>query len=224
MSSAALRQRARHVLMRPGSRRVPWGLAAGLRFEVDPKAPVHIYLGTAEVEIASHLRRLAKPGAPCFDIGSHNAYYALVLARLSGAAVATFDFDPEALSRIERNLALNPELAEQVTVHSVYLSYETNVAVNADTLDAVVAREHLAPPALVKIDVEGGEANVLRGAAQLLQSRPHLVIETHGPDVERECADILTPLGYRLTVVTQRRRFREHRPADNRWLIAEAPT
>ena len=60
--------------MRPGrARRIPAGLAEGLRLEVDPAAPVHVYLGTAEVEIASHLRRLERPGVRCFDIGGPNA-------------------------------------------------------------------------------------------------------------------------------------------------------
>jgi hypothetical protein len=48
------------------------------------------------------------------------------------------------------------------------------------------------------------------------------VIETHGAAVERACVDVLAPLGYRVRVVTQRRRLREHRAPDNRWIVAEA--
>lgn len=207
--------------MRPGVRRVPVGIAAGLRLEVDPAAPVHIYMGTAEVEIARHLRRLATPGCRCFDVGGHNAYYAMVLARLTHEPVTSFEFDPVGIERMRRNLALNPRLASLIEVRKVYLSFETNTAVNADTLDAIVAREGIPHPDLLKIDVEGAEANVLRGAAEVLKSRPHLVIETHGAAVERECVEVLAPLGYDPLVVTQRRWLREQRPADNRWLVAE---
>ena len=207
--------------MRPGPRRIPIGIAAGLRLEVDPDAPVHVYLGTAEVEIAGHLRRLATPGVRCFDTGSHNAYYAIVLARLTGEPVTSFEFDPAGIERMRRNLALNPAVAPLVSIRQVYLSYETNTAVNADTLDSIVRRECLPTPGLLKIDVEGEEANVLRGARDLLRHRPHLVIETHGAEVERECVEILAPLGYRPIVVTQRRWFKEHRAPDNRWLVAE---
>ena len=182
---------------------------------------MHIYLGTAEVEIARHLRRLATPGCRCFDVGGHNAYYAMVLARLTHAPVISFEFDPAGIERMRRNLALNPAVAPLVEIRSVYLSFETNPAVNADTLDAILAREGIPPPGLLKIDVEGAEAGVLHGARELLRSRPHLVIETHGASVERECVDILAPLGYRPVVVTQRRWLREHRPADNRWPVAE---
>jgi hypothetical protein len=62
---------------------------------------------------------------------------------------------------------------------------------------------------------------VLQGAANVLRRRPHLVIETHGPAIERECAEILIGHGYAPRIVTQRPRLREHRAPDNRWLIAE---
>jgi len=219
--TASIKKRLRAWYMGADVRRLPVGIAAGLRMEVDPNAPIHIYLGIAEIEIARHIRRLATPGCRCFDIGGHNAYYAMVLARLTAQPVTSFDFDPVGIARMRRNLALNPQIAPLVQVQELYVSFETNAAVNADTLDAFIARQRAPSPGLIKIDVEGAEAGVLHGARELLQSRPHLVIETHGAEVERECVDILTPFGYRPLIVTQRRWLREHRPADNRWLIAE---
>lgn len=208
--------------MRPGAvRRIPLGIAAGLRLEVDPSAPVQVYLGTAEVEIAGHIRRLASPGLHALDIGGHNAYYAMVLARLTGETVVSFEFDPEGIQRMRRNLALNPSLEPRVRICEAYVSWETNRASGAVTLDDLVARERLATPGLLKIDVEGAEAHVLQGATDVLARRPHVVIETHGAVAERECAQLLATHGYRPLVVTQRGRLREHRAPDNRWLIAE---
>jgi hypothetical protein len=208
--------------MRAGhARTIPLGIAAGLRLEVDPAAPVHVYLGTAEVEIASHLRRLARPGVCAFDVGGHNAYYAMVLARLTARPVVSFEFDPEGIARMTRNLALNPSLSGKVTVQQAYLSDVDDATAGTSRLDTLVERHGLTPPGLLKIDVEGAEAAVLRGAPRVLEGRPSLVIETHGPDAERGCADVLLPLGYRLRVVSQRARLREHRAADNRWLVCE---
>jgi hypothetical protein len=210
--------------MRPGrARRIPLGLAEGLRLEVDPAAPVHVYLGTAEVEIAAHLRRLARPGVRCFDIGGHNAYYAMVLARLTGEPVVSFEFDPDGIARMTRNLALNPGVAGQVRVQQAYLADADDPAAGAARLDTLVEQLGLPWPSLLKIDVEGAEAAVLRGAPRVLDHRPALVIETHGQDVERECAELLGERGYRLRVVGQRARFREHRAAGNRWLVCEPP-
>ena len=55
----------------------------------------------------------------------------------------------------------------------------------------------------------------------MLDHRPAVVIETHGARVEAECAELLTARGYRVRVVTQRARFKEHRAPDNRWIVCE---
>jgi predicted nicotinamide N-methyase len=206
--------------MRQGAvRRIPVGLAQGIRLEVDPAAPAHVYLGTAEVELARHVRRLVRPGDRCFDLGGHNGFYAMVLARLSGERVVSFEFADDGVQRIRRNLALNPRLAPLVEVRQVYVADRTGEG--AATLDDLAVAEDLGFPDLVKIDVEGAEARVLRGASAVLARRPHVIVETHGRDLERECAATLARFGYAPVVVTQRRRFREHRAPDNRWLVAE---
>ena len=43
------------------------------------------------------------------------------------------------------------------------------------------AKEHSLYPTLIKIDVEGYEMEVLKGARQLLERRPKLAIEIHSP-------------------------------------------
>lgn len=64
-------------------------------------------------------------------------------------------------------------------------------------LDTVVAAERLPPPDVIKIDVEGAEALLLRGAARILQDhRPRLVVELHGAAVAREVLALLFDLGY----------------------------
>jgi hypothetical protein len=206
--------------MRPGAvRRVPFGLGRGLRLEADPRSTLHTYFGTAEVEIAKHLRAFAQPGAKAFDVGSNNGWYAMVLSRLTGTTSVAIDFDPECLSRIERNLARNP--GADVRLVAAYVTATVDPAQRADTLDRL-AFEDLWVPDLLKIDVEGAELSVLHGAQRILAERhPHLVIETHGRDVERGCADLLRSHGYAPLVVNQRRVFKEGRPnPENRWLVA----
>jgi hypothetical protein len=214
----------RTAVLRPGRVwRIPLGVGRGLRFAGDSSATLHLYAGTAEWELGPHIRRLARPGYRAFDIGSHNAYYSLVLARLTGTQVVAFDFADEAIERIQRNLAHNPELAAQVRICRSYVAFETNPHTGAATLDDLLTEHDLPAPDLIKIDVEGAEAWVLQGARGLLgRRRPHLIIETHSAELERECAELLLTLGYRPRVVTQRRRLREPRGTlANRWLVAE---
>jgi len=215
-----VKRAVRALVMRPGAvRRVPLGLGRGLRLEADPRSTLHTYLGTAEIEIARHLRRFAQPGARAFDVGSNNGWYAMVLSRLTGQQAVAFDFDPECLARIERNLARNA--GADVRLVAAYVTATVDRAQGTDTLDRL-AFEELWVPDLLKIDVEGAELSVLHGAQRILaQRRPHLVIETHGADVERGCAELLRTFGYAPLVVNQRRVLKEGRPnPENRWLVA----
>jgi FkbM family methyltransferase len=80
-----------------------------------------------------------------------------------------------------RNLGL-PPLTERVACRS---------------LDRLLAEATLPPPDLIKIDVEGAEGLLLRGARRLLQERgPRLLVELHGAAWAREVIGFLTELGY----------------------------
>jgi predicted RNA methylase len=217
-----LKRAARARVLGSGAvRRIPFGLGRGLRLEADPQTTLHVYLGTAEIEIAGHLRGLARPGCVCFDVGSNNGYYAMALTRLTGADAVAFDFAPEAIERIRRNLARNGELGASVRLVEAYVTNVVDPAQHASTLDRL-CEELATTPGLMKIDVEGAELEVLRGAERLLaEQRPHVVVETHGREVEAACIELLQRHGYQPVVRQQRRWFREGRPnPHNRWMIA----
>lgn len=215
----------RHVFREGASWRIPMGIAQGLRVAVQPgqTASLHLYLGTAEAELAPHIRRLVRPGGRCLDVGGNNAYYAMIFARRTGTEVVSIDFDPEALALAERNLALNPDLAPLVRLQRSYVADRNVPDEGIVTLDELLERGTIQPPDLIKMDIEGAELSVLRGATRLLaEHRPSLIIETHTADLERGCAELLVAAGYRVTIVGQRRWLREGRPAaHNRWLVAE---
>ncbi|WP_205696021.1 FkbM family methyltransferase [Conexibacter sp. SYSU D00693] len=215
---------ARRTLLRPGAvRTVPAGLARGVRLEVSPDSTLHVHLGSAEVELVRWLRRLAVPGTPCADVGASEGLYALTLAKLVRAPVAALEFRPEALALLRRNLDRNPELARHVRVVEAYAADVVDPAHGATTLDGLVARGALPEPGLLKVDVEGAEVAVLRGARELLaRRRPHVLLETHSAGLEQACGELLVRHGYRPVVVHQRRVLKEGRPnPENRWLVAE---
>jgi len=74
------------------------------------------------------------------------------------------------------------------------------VAVPCLTLDEIAAAEGL--PDLVKVDTEGHEAAVLRGAAGVLAAgRASWLTEFHSAGLRQECAAILEAAGYSVETV-----------------------
>jgi FkbM family methyltransferase len=200
-------------------RALPLGIARGVRAEVSLQGPAYRWLGLYEYEIHRHLRRLCPPGAHAVDIGGADGVYAIAFARLSGRPCVTFEGDKDALARIRRHLAANPAAAHQVAVVPSFVGAVSDPGANVIALDDVDLDE---PPSLLKIDVEGAEADVLLGARGLLaRHHPHLVVETHGLAEERTCGELLLSHGYVPRIVPRRRRLREDRPTPhNRWLVA----
>jgi hypothetical protein len=200
-------------------RALPFGVARGVLAEVSLQGPAYLWLGLYEYEIHPHLRRLCPPGAHVVDVGGADGVYAIAFARMSGRPCVTFEGDKVAVARIRRHLEANAPAARQVTVVPSFVGAASDPVANVIALDAYDFDE---PPSLLKIDVEGAEADVLRGARGLLaRHRPHLLVETHGLAEERACGELLVAHGYRPRIVPRRRRLREDRPAvHNRWLVA----
>jgi len=162
--------------------------------ELDLTREKAYWLGSFEPEVQSFLRGHVKPGDVVYDVGAHLGFFSLCAARL-GARVFAFEISPANLPRLRRNVQLN-ELSITVVGAAVWSTdggvglaegaTDSEWAVTGPgthpsvTLDAF-AREHGAPQ-LVKIDVEGAEGHVLRGAADVLASRPVIVCEMHGAD------------------------------------------
>jgi methyltransferase FkbM-like protein len=118
---------------------------------------------------------------------------------------------------LRANLALNPAQARNVDVIEGFVGARPPQIV----LDEVASQHFV--PSFLKVDVDGAELEVLHGAERLLhEHRPAVVLETHASGLEEACGILLRDAGYHVTVVSQRRVLRDHRPIPhNRWLVAE---
>ncbi len=198
-------------------RTLPAGIGRGnVRIELDFAHHTRQYIGLFEIEINRWLRRFLRPGVRSFDVGGYQGYDALLFAKLTGAPVATFEIDQDALAGMRRSFALDPALAPLITP----VGGAVGCSGDAIRLDDYAA-EHFAP-GFVKIDVDGAEFDVLRGASLLLRKhRPAIVLEVHSRELERDCGRLLVEHGYLPTIVNQRQVLRERRPIEhNRWLVA----
>jgi FkbM family methyltransferase len=176
------------------------------------------------------LRRLLAAGGDFVDVGAHVGMYSVAAARCLGdrGRVLACEPNPQARAQLVENLALNG--CTNVTVSAAAISDRSGdallhvprtadpsfsslaegrfaegepVSVLTATLDAEVEAASLAP-ALVKIDVEGGELAVLAGARRTLAARPALLVEVGRDSAEPVDRD-LSDLGYRAFVVGRRR-------------------
>jgi FkbM family methyltransferase len=152
-------------------------------------------------------RDAVRPGMTALDVGANVGAYSLLLGRWVGASGAVFAFEPapDAYDGLQRHIHLNaldaivtpvraavgaaPATAPFVvgaTAGESRLATPTDddartVAVPVTTLDEFCAREHLTPD-FIKIDVEGAELDVLRGARDTIRrtrGRLSLFVEMH---------------------------------------------
>jgi hypothetical protein len=76
-----------------------------------------------------------------------------------------------------------------------------SLQVRTVTLDDLVGREGVPVPDFLKIDVEGSEVSVLRGAETVLSiPLPAILLSTHGRSVHEECCRNLSARGYDVRV------------------------
>ncbi|MGH2770168.1 MAG: FkbM family methyltransferase [Actinomycetota bacterium] len=213
-------------LLPPGKRVRPLaaGIGRGIRMEIDFAFQTRMFFGLYEVELNRHLRRLCPPGASSFDVGGGHGYHALVMARLSGGITLSFDCEARVCEEARRNVRANPELCSLVQVRHAFVAPVTDETQHPPrlALDDVAFGDGGFVPDLIKIDIEGGELDALRGARRILaEGRPALIVETHSRSLEGGCRALLESYGYLVEVVEQRSWMADFRPIEhNRWLVA----
>jgi predicted RNA methylase len=205
----------------PRPRRIRFGLLRGWRFVVDPLEKSQRLVGLDEREIAPSMRAAAAHSRTAIDVGAHDGWYSTFFAsRPNISRVIACDRNARVMDRLLENVRLNG-LAGKVDV--CVTSVGRPGAPGCRSLDDLLTGE--APPFVIKVDVDGGEADVLAGGATVLREQDcSLIVETHSVELERACIEYLRGLGYDTTVIPNgwyRRFVSEMRPtAHNRWFVA----
>jgi FkbM family methyltransferase len=172
----------------------------GINFDLDLRDHVEmrIFLHAFDREEVATLSSYLRPGDRAIDVGSNVGYYTLHFARAVGAAgeVIAFEPDPRNVERLRANLALNgfTDRADVVAAvateatgsmklflttgqgggNSVYSDlWDTGASIDcpATTIDDYCSSRNIDYVRAMKIDVEGHDPAVLRGASRMLRER-----------------------------------------------------
>jgi FkbM family methyltransferase len=197
---------------------------AGDLFDADLSSTLEWQLwafGHYEPHLAELFGHLVRPGDRCVDVGANVGVHTVRLARLAGrdGEVIAIEPDPDVAQRARRNIALNglfnvrvrnaaageqagemrlyrpsprdTNRARASLVHHPYLTGPTTT-VPVVTIDDVCAG---APVALIKIDVEGHEAAVVRGATDTIARHAPSIVFEYAPEL---LTDVVaqTPFGW----------------------------
>jgi len=198
------------------------------RMRLSWQAHTECVLGIYEPTVIRALRDHLRVGDTCLDVGGHVGYLTILMARLvgPGGRVVAFEPVPETFQVLRENVRLNAlenvrlectavgeregmislfcdadqELSwtPSVSAHSVPGNHQKKLSVPMVSLDRYVEKKVLRS-SLIKIDVEGAELDVLRGAqGLLLEHRPVVLVEIHdrGANHRASVKQFLETCGY----------------------------
>jgi FkbM family methyltransferase len=176
------------------------------------------------------LASLIREGDVFWDVGAHHGYVALMGSQRvgPGGRVHAFEPGPRNVEVLRRHLRWNR--VRNVDVETRALGAVNGEAgfgggdtskmhalgggderVEVRTARSLIADGEAAAPDVVKIDVEGGEADVLEGALDALPATVRLVIAIHSAVADRACVSMLDKHGFSVLATPELERARMSR-------------
>ncbi len=197
---------------------------------LNPRHSLRKILGIYEHELNGWLKTVLPRVNTVVDVGANEGYFtfgcAAAFRRLnkSGEIIA---FEPEAqvFERLRRGMRNQQSDRVRISLHRNFVGSE--VAPGKTTLDEL-ARERLSTDmenALIKIDVEGAELDVIAGASSWLNPANYFLIEVHWDEsFLRSLNKTFRDRGLRLRQINQQALpilGYEARGRDQWWLVTE---
>ena len=171
-----------------------------------------------------------KEGDVVVDVGAHIGLYTIIASKRVGinGKVVSIEADPGNFEMLNRNIKLNklsniiplnyaaysketkiklylPEVESGYTIYNTIMSNRARlqdkfVEVNANTLDNLLQLNEIREVNWIKIDVEGAEFEVLKGAHNVLSKNKDiaLLIEVHGLDNYRQVLEFLRSYNFKI--------------------------
>lgn len=163
-----------------------------------------------------------KSGSIFFDIGAHIGYYSSIAAVINGGSGHIFAFEPRPMNikffrkHVEVNNFQNITLFEAAAGEydglarfddkhgsaTGFVTREGNLEVQQLSIGRMIKDGSLPVPGFIKIDVEGGEREVLANLSDIISSaRPGMLVATHGQECREYTENFLSENNYSFRVL-----------------------
>jgi len=191
-----------------------------------------------EVSVLETVMRYVRDGITFIDVGAHIGGISIRVAKKVGKGkVIAVEPDPRNFTYLLKNIELNnirniipimtalgsenglarfkifeeSRLSTFTNIHDRDSKLITEIYIPVMRLDELVRELEIDNVDIVKIDVEGAEVDVLKGAVETLRKhRPILIIEIHGEEQYINTRKILEDMNYRLEILEEDRKIPWH--------------
>jgi FkbM family methyltransferase len=160
-----------------------------------------------------------KTGDIVIDVGAAFGFYTILASKKVGQAgkVVTIEAQPNIFDILSRNIKLNKltniislnyAVYSNKTTLKLYNTYsvmqersgQSYIEVSADTLDNLLSQAGIKEVNWIKIDVEGAEYEVLKGAKEVLSASKHIsiLVEIHGKNTYGPTMELLRSNNFKI--------------------------
>src|SRR3990172_5392705 len=174
-----------------------------------------MWLGSYEAKKQVVISKTLRLGQTFYDIGANVGFYTLLGGRCVGSSgrIVAVEPLPRNVQLLDRHLSINDISNVCVVVKAVSdfigtarfsteghstskLSADGQTSVEVTTLDALVETMEY-PPDIMKVDIEGAEMKLLRGAKKVLEEfRPVIFLALHSKEIFDDLVETVPKLRY----------------------------
>lgn len=174
---------------------------------------------TYEIALTKLFEKYVKKGDIVYDLGAHVGYFTLLSSVLVGENGKVYAFEPNKKvlkllnNHVKINKCKNVVIIDKAVsnINGVFhfdtgdgswtgkLSKTGGHGVEVVSLDDFVSKNNIPMPNIIKIDVEGEELNVLKGAKDLLiKCNPIIFLSSHSQELHKNCSEFLKSINYEI--------------------------
>jgi FkbM family methyltransferase len=164
------------------------------------------------------------PGSIFYDIGAHIGYFSAIACSINKGKGHVYAFEPrpDNAKFFRKHMKVNQFEGFTLTQAAVsanegevkfnantgtatgHISPMGNITVKMISIDQQFESGKLPAPNFIKIDVEGGEIEVLKGCMKVIATcKPKLLVATHSPSTHEFVLNFLNANAYRFDVLNQ---------------------